>query len=42
MTLSAGVANRSVAPEAARAFVAFLVLPCFRPKYVEAGLDYRE
>ena len=42
MTLSAGVATRSVAPEAARAFVAFLMRPCFRPKYVEAGLDYRE
>ena len=42
MTLSASVAARSVVPEAARAFVAFLARPSFKSKFAEAGLDYRE
>jgi molybdate transport system substrate-binding protein len=42
MKLSAGVAARSAVPEAARAFVAFLARPSFRPKFAEEGLDYRE
>lgn len=42
MALSAGVAARSVAPEAARAFIALLARPSFRSKFAEAGLDYRD
>lgn len=42
MTLSAGVATRSVVPEAARALIAFLARPSFKSKFAEAGLDYRE
>ena len=38
---SAGLAARSTHPEAARAFVAFLTRPAFRPKFAAAGLDYR-
>jgi len=38
---SAGLATRSTHPEAARAFVAFLTRPAFRPKFAAAGLDYR-
>ncbi len=39
---SAGLAARSAAPEAARAFIAFVVRPAFKAKFAEAGLDYRE
>jgi hypothetical protein len=35
------LATRSGAPEAARAFMAFLARPAFRPKFAEAGLDYK-
>jgi molybdate transport system substrate-binding protein len=38
---SAGLAARSTHPEAARAFVALLTRPAFRPKFAAAGLDYR-
>ena len=38
---SAGLATRSPSPAAARAFVAFLTRPAFRPKFAAAGLDYR-
>lgn len=38
---AAGLATRSTHPEAARAFVAFLTRPAFRPKFAAAGLDYR-
>jgi molybdate transport system substrate-binding protein len=38
---SASLATRSTHPEAARAFVAFLTRPAFRPKFAAAGLDYR-
>jgi len=37
---STGLATRSRAPEAARAFMAFLARPAFRPKFAQAGLDY--
>ena len=39
MTLSAGLAARSAAPEAAQAFVACLVRPSFKPKFAEQGLE---
>ena len=38
---SAGLAPRSPSPAAARAFVAFLTRPAFKPKFAAAGLDYR-
>ena len=38
---SAGLAARSASPEAARAFIAFLMRPAFKAKFSEAGLDYR-
>ncbi|HEY7038369.1 MAG TPA: substrate-binding domain-containing protein [Methylomirabilota bacterium] len=38
---SAGLAARSPSPAAARAFVAFLTRPAFKPKFAAAGLDYR-
>jgi molybdate transport system substrate-binding protein len=38
---SAGLAARSTAPEAARAFIAFLTRPTFKAKFAAAGLDYR-
>lgn len=38
---SAGLAARSAKPEAARAFIAFLARPAFKPKFAAAGLDYR-
>lgn len=38
---AAGLATRSTHSEAARAFVAFLTRPAFRPKFAAAGLDYR-
>jgi molybdate transport system substrate-binding protein len=39
---SAGVAAKSPAAEQARAFIAFLARPTFRPAFAAAGLDYRE
>ena len=41
-TYSAGLAARSAAPDAARAFLAFLDRPAFKAKFAAAGLDYRE
>src|SRR5438128_1833974 len=41
-TYSAGLAARSTAPDAGRAFLAFLVRPAFKAKFAAAGLDYRE
>ena len=38
---SAGLATRTTSPDAARAFVAFLTRPAFKPKFAAAGLDYR-
>ena len=38
---SAGLAARSPSPAVARAFVAFLTRPGFKPKLAAAGLDYR-
>ena len=38
---SAGLAALSPSPAAARAFVAFLTRPAFKPKLAAAGLDYR-
>lgn len=39
---SAAVVTPVSAPEAARAFVAFLARPSFRARFAAAGLDYRE
>jgi molybdate transport system substrate-binding protein len=39
---SGGVAVKAAQPEAARAFLAFLTRPAFKPKLAAAGLDYRE
>ena len=41
-TYSGAVATKATSPEVARAFVAFLVRPAFRPKLAAAGLDYKE
>ena len=41
-TYSAALPSYAGAPEAARAFVAFLVRPAFKPKLGAAKLDYRE
>jgi molybdate transport system substrate-binding protein len=41
-TYSGGLAARSTAPEAARAWLAFLARPAFKAKFAAAGLDYRE
>src|SRR5882724_10156698 len=41
-TYSAAVATRAATPEVARAFVAYLARPAFKPKLAAAGLDYRE
>ena len=41
-TYSAGLATKSTAPEAARAFVAYLTASSVRPKFAAAGLDYKE
>ncbi|HEU4439340.1 MAG TPA: molybdate ABC transporter substrate-binding protein [Methylomirabilota bacterium] len=38
---SAGLAARSASPAAAKAFIAFLTRPAFKPKFAAAGLDYR-
>jgi molybdate transport system substrate-binding protein len=39
---SGGLAAKAAQPEAARAFLAFLTRPAFKPKLAAAGLDYRE
>jgi len=39
---SAGLTTRATAPEAARAFIAFVARPAFKAKFAAAGLDYRE
>jgi molybdate transport system substrate-binding protein len=39
---SAGLAARSAAPDAARAFIAFLTRPAFKAKFAAAGLDYQQ
>ena len=39
---SGGVAAKAAQPEAARAFLAFLSRPAFKPQLAAAGLDYRE
>jgi molybdate transport system substrate-binding protein len=39
---SAGVAATSPAAEQARAFIAFLARPAFKPAFAAAGLDYRD
>lgn len=39
---SAGLAARSGSPEAARAFIAFLMRPVFKARFAAAGLDYRQ
>src|SRR5262249_19427934 len=39
---SAGVVAKSASPELARAFIAFVTRPEFRPKFAAGGLDYRE
>jgi molybdate transport system substrate-binding protein len=39
---SAGIATKAAAPDAARAFVAFLASPAVKPKLAAAGLDYKE
>ncbi|HEY7038886.1 MAG TPA: substrate-binding domain-containing protein [Methylomirabilota bacterium] len=38
---SAGLATRSPSPAAAKAFIAYLTRPAFKPKFAAAGLDYR-
>ena len=39
---SAGVASKAQNAELARGFIGFLTRPAFRPKFAEAGLDYKE
>jgi len=39
---SASLTARATAPEAARAFIAFVARPAFKAKFAAAGLDYRE
>ncbi len=39
---SAGLAVGSTSPETARVFIAFIARPSFKPKFAQAGLDYRE
>jgi len=41
-TYSAGLAARSAAPDAGRAFLVFLARPAFKAKFAAAGLDYKE
>jgi len=41
-TYSGGVATKAANPEVARAFMAFLTRPVFKPKLAAAGLDYKE
>jgi molybdate transport system substrate-binding protein len=39
---SAGIASKATQPDAARAFVAYLMAPAVRAKFAAAGLDYKE
>jgi molybdate transport system substrate-binding protein len=39
---AAGLAAKAAAPEAARAFIAYLTSPPIKAKFAAAGLDYRE
>jgi molybdate transport system substrate-binding protein len=39
---SAGLVSKAAAPEAARAFIAYLMSQPVRPKFASAGLDYKE
>jgi molybdate transport system substrate-binding protein len=39
---SAGIASKSEVPDAARAFISYLVSPPIKAKFAQAGLDYRE
>lgn len=41
-TYSAGLVSKAATPEAARAFIAYLMSPPVRPKFAAAGLDYKE
>ena len=41
-TYSAALSARAAAPEAGRAFIAFVARPSFKAKFAAAGLDYRE
>jgi molybdate transport system substrate-binding protein len=41
-TYAVGLAARSVAPEPARALIAYLARPALKPRLAAAGLDYRE
>jgi len=41
-TYSAALSARAAAPEAGRAFIAFVARPSFKPNFAAAGLDYRE
>jgi molybdate transport system substrate-binding protein len=41
-TYSAALSTRAATPTAARAFIAFVTRPSFKPKFAAAGLDYRE
>jgi molybdate transport system substrate-binding protein len=38
----AGLVNGAASPEAAKAFIQFLMSPSARPKFVVVGLDYKE
>ncbi|OLB96891.1 MAG: hypothetical protein AUH76_10005 [Candidatus Rokubacteria bacterium 13_1_40CM_4_67_11] len=39
---SAGIATKSEVPDAARAFISYLVSPPVKAKFAQAGLDYKE
>jgi len=39
---SAGLVNGAASPDAAKAFIQFLMSPSARPKFVAVGLDYKE
>ncbi len=41
-TYSAALSMRAATPAPARAFIAFVTRPSFKPKFAAAGLDYRE
>jgi molybdate transport system substrate-binding protein len=41
-TYSAAVSARAATPATARAFIAFVTRPSFKPKFAASGLDYRE
>jgi molybdate transport system substrate-binding protein len=41
-TYSAALSARAATPAAARAFIAFVTRPSFKPTFAAAGLDYRE